>query len=120
MTNFFHRLLNPHCLHCKEEREDKEHSEYVEYLRMEIARLINENQKLLNKILDGDKNTINNENENETLQSVPKMGHRYVPWNVRRQHYENESRAEAKRLADIKKENENIEKEIIEAKTSNE
>ncbi len=54
MSNFFHRLLNPHCEHCAMEEEKKfqrdSHNPTIELLKDEIERLRRINDSLMAKL----------------------------------------------------------------------
>lgn len=93
MTNFFHRLFNPHCPDCRADAI----CESCETLRIEIARLRDENSKLLDRILEKPEKV-------EIRAAAPAMINRpNVPWNVRRQMLEAEDRERAKLMKQVEK-----------------
>lgn len=98
--NWFHQLLNPHCAHCKEDKEEDKVCDTCEFLKGEVARLQIENRMLLDKLI-----TKPEEKIIEQVEEVKPVhvGRRYVPFAVKRQELERESRAEAKLLAERKK-----------------
>jgi hypothetical protein len=93
MTNFFHRLFNPHCPDCRADAI----CESCETLRIEIARLRDENTKLLDRILEKPTSPVAQE------VAPMKVPPRNVPWNVRRQMLEAEDRERAKLMAQVTK-----------------
>lgn len=92
--NFFHRLFNPHCPDCRADRI----CESCETLRIEIARLRDENEKLLDRILEKPE-VAEIRKAAPVMQQMPKN----VPWNVRRQMLEAEDRERAKILRQVEK-----------------
>lgn len=95
MFNFFHRLMNPHCFECAAERECRA----CETLRMELAGLKEQNKQLLSAILNFNKPK--DEVQSVPIQEVQPIRVSALPWNVRRQMMETESREKAKILQNI-------------------
>lgn len=93
MTNPFHRLLNPHCEHCSEERRESKICISCENLRLEVARLRHDNERLLNRLLDTPPEITISGREEDKIPIPPKL-----PWAARRQMLEREDRDTAKRL----------------------
>lgn len=95
MANWFHRFLNPHCPDCKLDSLDKSICQSCETLKMEVARLTADNERLLNGILD--KTT-----EPKDSKVAPPMLKlpTTMPWAVRRQILEREDREKARILKD--------------------
>ena len=105
MSNYFHKLFNPHCPHCKEELEYARVCLSCETLRaqLEISRI--ENKRLLDRIL---------EKPQPEPVSVPMEPTRpvSVPWNVRRQMLEAEDREKARILRSAPIPTEELEKDL--------
>ncbi len=92
MANWFHRFLNPHCPDCKEEIERELMCESCETLKTENSRLMAENSRLLERILEKPEKI-----EERTVAPVPQsIPPRTVPWAVRRQMLEAEDREKAR------------------------
>lgn len=115
ITNFFHKLFNPHCPHCREiELEDKVCNE-CEYLKIQISKLQNENEKLLNQLLN--RNSVPQDRTVEPEENqVLKTG--FIPWRAKRQQLEMEDRQRVEQLRqnlvqNHNKDIENLEKEIL-------
>lgn len=111
MIKFFHHLLNPHCPECALERQEARVCESCETLRLEIERLRIENARLLDRILEKPKE----EPRTDTSDLKPILP-RNMPWNVRKQILENESREQAKIMREQAKSpaisTEDLEKEL--------
>ena len=88
---WLHRALNPHCPDCILERQENNICRSCETLQMEIERLRQENNKLLEYILEKPKEFISPIDEGQKV-VLP----RSIPWNVRKQMLENEDREKAK------------------------
>ncbi len=93
MKNPFHEFLNPHCEHCKNEREDIKICHSCETLKLEIERLRDENERLLDRLLAKPEPII--ETGPPKDMKVPK----HIPWNVRRQMLEQEDREKARLMS---------------------
>jgi len=89
MANWFHKLLNPHCEHCADELIDKEFCSSCETLRAENARLIRYNEKLLDSLLT--KNSPELEIKSD-IKDIQPIGPKYIPWRLKKQLLETESR----------------------------
>lgn len=98
MSNWFHRLFNPHCSHCHDEREESRVCQSCETLRKELERVTYENNKLLDRLLERPIVEERSEHLEPKLQ-VP----RNVPWNVRRQMLEQEDRERARLIREAAK-----------------
>jgi len=98
MANWFHRFLNPHCPDCKLDSQDKKVCQSCETLRMEIARLTSDNERLLNGLLD--KSITSKEEPKVPIMLKPPSN---VPWTVRRQMLEREDRERARLIKDAPK-----------------
>lgn len=97
-TKFWHELRNPHCEHCSDERErarnikaEEEACDSCHMLRLENARLINENGRLLDRIL----NPIREEVIEKPASPI-EMPKKHLPWRVRQQILEQEDRQAAR------------------------
>ena len=88
MTNFWHRLFNPHCAHCAEERICKS-CDMLERL-LEKERI--EKQQLLDKLLKEPTPEPVREEDRE-IKPIQPGG---MPWRVRKALLENESKVEAR------------------------
>lgn len=98
MANWFHRFLNPHCPDCMLEIQDKTICRSCETLRTEVARLTQDNERLLNVLLD--KNIPNKVTSEVPMMIRPPVN---VPWNVKRQILEREDRERAKLMKEAPK-----------------
>lgn len=105
MSNWIHRLFNPHCPEC--DKPDM----VVDELKTELASLRYERDRLLNYILEKPQHSGTDgilsvdgtdKGEDELKPILPKI----VPWHVRRQMLEAEDRVKAQQLADFKKDQE--------------
>ncbi len=110
VIRFFHELRNPHCEHCREELMT---DPVVEELKVELAALRYERDRLLKYILDTPQSVVPNvpiqeESEEEPKPILPKL----VPWNVRRQMLEAEDRQKATLLKQNIKEQEKAIEEL--------
>lgn len=98
--NWLHHLFNPHCPFC----EIKATCESCETLRQQLARVSNENEKLLNTIIELTKPVqITQEKEEKTEELKSK----FVPWSTKRMELERNDRITAQinqtRLEEIKR-----------------
>jgi hypothetical protein len=86
MNNCFHKFFNPHCPRCADDKI----CQSCETLKIQVERLIHENTKLLDRILE--KPVVE---ARSTPTEIP-IPPRNIPWNVRRQMLEAEDRERAK------------------------
>lgn len=93
MVNWFHKFLNPHCTACRAELEFEMTCESCEILKMEIARLRDENSRLLDRILE--KPSIAPPISSEGLKPIMP---RNIPFRVRQQMLEAEDREKAQAI----------------------
>jgi len=114
MISFLHKLFSPHCEHCLLEQQDKLHCNTCEVLQHELELLRLERDRLLSKLLDPP--VIQEAKSSESFKPI-QTGR--MPWAVRKQMLESESREAAKLLGrkEIElKTTDELEKEILEAK----
>ena len=99
--NFIHRWLNPHCTHCIEAARESRICDSCETLKLEIARLRQDNERLLDRLLK--------EPELPKVQIEqdlrPINPSRFMSWNMRREMLERESRDAALKLQEKMKSN---------------
>ena len=106
MFKFFHQLFNPHCQHCaderreqrellRQEREDSRYCSSCETLARENARLVRENERLLEHIWSAPKLAEEKQVNIGELKPIQTTRNPFVPSAVRRQILENESRHNA-------------------------
>jgi len=94
MSNFFHRLLNPHCVDCKD-------NDPVEVLCEQLQFLRNENDRLLEVIVNFNK-PIFKEQEVPARSEEPKeIRTQTLPWRVRQQMLEQEDARKAEVLRSL-------------------
>jgi uncharacterized Zn finger protein (UPF0148 family) len=103
MSNFFHRLLHPHCPECNAERLEKKVCSSCETLRSLLESEKQEKQQLLNSILEKPKV------EEPRTVTQEEIRPKYIPWRVKQQILEQEDRKKAELL---KKKNEELEAEL--------
>lgn len=106
MTNFFHRLFNPHCSSCYENEKDNKICQSCETLKTQLDISNFEKKQLLERLL----NPIQPEKP-EPVEYEP-IPNKNVPWNVRRQMLEAEDREKAKLMRAAPKSTEILEKEL--------
>ena len=104
-VKFWHELINPHCPHCIAERKelleqremDREISlicNSCEAYKMQLSIVNQQNEKLINKLTKPEKEVIAN-----VMGEAPKpLQTRQVPWSVKRQQLESESKLRAAEL----------------------
>jgi len=96
ITKFFHELMNPHCPHCMQLEEIKiEETKYCktcEVLQMELARANTRIDALLTKPVATTDALVGNEVKQNIIQT------RHVPWHIKQQQLEEESRVRANAL----------------------
>lgn len=97
MSNWFHRLLNPHCPECKDELRDSKVNDVAESLRMENARLTEMIDKLLDRLLEKPVEPI------QEVKEPTKIKPTHIPWRVRQQMLEEQDRATARLLKEAPK-----------------
>ncbi len=108
MTNFLHRLLNPHCEHCALEDEKKfqreNYNPTIEYLKDEIERLRRHNDSLIaqlearrNSESDSDSET-DSELERKSASIPIPVSPRRTSWAVKQRELEAEDRNKARVL----------------------
>lgn len=95
MINWIHRLLNPHCKYCLEEKLDSLICKSCETLKQQLEIANFEKEKLLNRLLE--KPIVEEAPVQNELKPIQP---RTVPWHVRKQMLENESRESARLLRD--------------------
>ena len=114
-SNWFHRLLNPHCPHCVEEYEKDLVCPSCEILKQQLDVANLEIRRLLDKILE--------KPEPEPVREPPQITiPRNIPWSVRRQMLEAEDREKARLMKEAPKpvSTEDLEKELNIAATERE
>ena len=89
MSNWFHRLLNPHCPTCHEDDENSKVCNSCEVLRTQLDVTIRERDRLLSKLLDDTPKT----SSQQPMEPTKPIN---IPWNVRRQMLEAEDREKAR------------------------
>ena len=110
MTNWFHRLFNPHCPHCYEEQLERSHCNTCQVLQLELASVKQERDKLLQRILNPPtESTMSKDDIDELKPILPKA----IPWNVRRQMLEAEDREKARLMQNAPKPIDELEKEVL-------
>lgn len=113
VAKFFHELLTPHCQHCADERKaerDEQREQAIlraqleeqnnrcgscESLERENARLVRENERLLNLLLEKPEVPTEKVTDVRDLKPIQTTKVPFVPTAVRRQILEQESRAAA-------------------------
>jgi len=97
ITKFFHELMNPHCPHCMQLEEIKteeiKYCKTCEVLQMELARANTRIDALLTKSVATPENALVG---NEVKQNIIQT--RHVPWHIKQQQLEEESRIRANAL----------------------
>lgn len=94
ITKFFHELFNPHCEHCSNERIDSSFCQSCENLKMQLSVYQQQNDKLINRLLT----PINESSPPAEIRESKPLQTKMVPWNVKRQQLEAESRELARSL----------------------
>jgi hypothetical protein len=113
MFKWLHHLLNPHCEHCLDEKREEKVCPTCEVLSRQLEVSNQLNRDLLNKLTDKPVEVERKFSENPS----PIMS-RHIPFSVRRQTLERESRIEsqlkkeAPKPVEASKTNEELEKEI--------
>ena len=106
MSNWIHRLFNPHCPHCLSERVESKVCPSCETLKAQLEMINYENKRLLDRILTP---SIKEEVARPPVEITRPTN---VPWNVRRQILEAEDREKAKLLRNAPVPVEDLEKEL--------
>lgn len=109
MFKWIHHLLNPHCSDCKLEQECKS----CDTLREEVHRLIRENDRLMDIVVD--RNKVQEVKEPEFHEPIRLTN--YKPWRVKQQELEAAERQRAEELR--RKRTTELEEEVINAPTTN-
>jgi hypothetical protein len=91
IARFFHELRNPHCQHCRDEYDEKNHCNTCEVLAAQNSRLIRDNERLTDLLIDSHIKPITP----AVVEDFEPLKPSHIPWNVRRQQLEVEKRAEA-------------------------
>lgn len=96
---WLHRILHPHCPDCRAEREEAqalaEHNrecQSCDILKMQLAEANREKRELMDRLLG------KNEPINIQPDEQPKLVRKTIPWNVRKQMLEQQSRELAQAL----------------------
>ena len=114
MIKWIHHLLNPHCPECRAEREMKRNEELYcescENFKTEIARLREDNERLLNRIIEPKQET----KEPVRLEGTTPIFPRTMPWRVRQQMLEKEDKARAQAMRNAAKSDKDLTVEAIE------
>lgn len=115
MFTFFHKLFNPHCPHCLDLERENKVCQSCETLKLEMARLRDENLRLLELLLR--KPIEEPEPNTSELRPLPNLN-KHISWNVKRQMLEAEDKARAKLITSnpilsTKESTEDLEKEIL-------
>jgi len=108
MTNWFHRLFNPHCPHCLDEMKESKVCASCETLKEQLESITHEKNKLLDRLLAPPVV----ETVVQPVREVTKPVN--VPWTVRRQMLEKEDREKARlmREAPVPISTEDLEKDL--------
>lgn len=105
--SWWHHVSNPHCIECRDEKEDASICQSCEILKVQLEVANREKQQLLQALLPKPMQTPTaSENNLEPIRG------RHVPFNVRRQILESESRREAVLMAAKQKEMTEVPKDI--------
>src|SRR5687767_6423356 len=91
MTNFFHRLFNPHCSHCADELRDNKVCNSCEVLKTQLEAANYQINQLTQAWINKDKIVISPPSTEVLKLIMP----RHVPWRVRQQELEAEDRKAA-------------------------
>ena len=96
MLKWFHHLFNPHCKECAEEKVCAS----CETLRSLLEQSQFEKRDLLNRLLQSNEKT---EEPRATPENLKPIMPRHVPWRVRQQMLEEESRNRARSMTNAAK-----------------
>lgn len=97
MSNFFHRLFNPHCPECRDELRESKVSEVEEALKRENARMQEMIDRLFDRLLEKPEVVVDERKPASTVKPS------HIPWRIRQQMLENEDREKARLLRDAPK-----------------
>jgi len=97
MTNWFHKLFNPHCPSCIEQKHEDSICQSCETLKMMLEQSNYEKKQLLDKLLNPVLPV------NPTLVEYEPIQPKNIPWTVRRQMLEAEDRKKAELLRNAPK-----------------
>ena len=113
MTNWFHRLLNPHCPDCRDKEEYNKICNSCETLSSQLAIANLEKKQLLQALLDAHKPVVSGPQPEFDYERIKPAS---VPWAIRKQMLEAEDRKKAELLSKAKvnlnSEVEQLEKEL--------
>ncbi len=107
MTNFFHRLFNPHCPDCIAAERELDHCSSCETLREQLSIANREKDKLLQALLEVNKPKTE---ETRVTEKPEPLNPRYTPWRVRQQILEEQDRERAKLMKQAARDGKAIEK----------
>lgn len=119
MFKWLHHLLNPHCSHCMELEREKSVCYSCETLRTQLTEANYEKKQLLMRVLNQGNviNAVPSVEEDEPLKQIPA---KHLPWPAMRARLEEQDRLKALELdkekkirAELDKENERLEKEVL-------
>lgn len=105
MSNWLHRLLNPHCSTCHDECELLKVCNSCEILKAQLDVTLREKDRLLSKLLDDTPKSISQ----QPMEPTKPIN---IPWNVRRQMLEAEDREKARLIQNAPISTEDLEKEL--------
>lgn len=114
MIKFFHELFNPHCEHCAQERKIKrdeerelrnesQHCSSCDTLANENARLVRDNERLLDSLLTRPAEATQKVTSIQDLKPIQTTKTPFIPTAVRRQMLEREDRHTAQLAKDAPK-----------------
>ena len=119
MFKWLHHLLNPHCSHCMELEREKSVCYSCETLRTQLTEANYEKKQLLMRVLNQGNviNAVPPVEEDEPLKQIPA---KHLPWPAMRARLEEQDRLKSLELdkekkirAELDKENERLEKEVL-------
>jgi hypothetical protein len=96
MSNFFHRLFNPHCPHCIEEAERNKKCDTCDVLRVQLELANVQNQQLLDRLTAKPEQVVSGP-------PAPISRPMHVPWSVRRQMLEQADKEKARAMTQAAK-----------------
>lgn len=109
MSNFFHRLFNPHCPHCIEEAERNKKCDTCDVLRIQLELANMQNQQLLDRLTARPV-------EVQSGPPVPISRPKHVSWSVRRQMLEQADREKARAMTGAAKPDDEVETLTVQPK----
>lgn len=111
IANWIHRLFNPHCTHCQVDYQESKICNSCETLKIIVEQLRRDNERLTDALLD---KVRVRESEPPSDELTPIRS--FIPWRVRQQELEANSKKEAelaaKRVMETKS-TEDLEKELL-------